>query len=53
MVIRVGIGLLIAIHGASVLLGGVEMWNGIGGMAFGSFMPTVAGFIAGAIMLLG
>lgn len=56
LLMRVGLGILFIMHGYPKLLGGPEMWEGVGG-AMGrvgiTAFPAVWGFLAGLIETLG
>ena len=49
LIIRIGLGLMFIMHGYPKIMGGPEMWKGVGG-AMGNvgitFLPTFWGFLA-------
>lgn len=50
LVLRVGLGIMFIVHGAPKLMGGPELWTGIGGAMSNlgiTFAPTFWGFMAG------
>jgi len=56
LLLRVGVGFLFILHGYPKLLGGPDMWHGVGG-AMGRIgvtaFPAVWGFLAGLVETLG
>ncbi len=63
LIIRVGLGFMIALHGWPKIMGGMETWEGLGGAmesfgitfvpAFWGFMAAVAEFFGGIFLALG
>ncbi|MCH8556998.1 MAG: DoxX family protein [Balneolia bacterium] len=63
LIIRVGIGFMIMLHGFPKIMGGPEMWTGLGGAMgnfgitfapmFWGFMAAFAEFFGGILLILG
>ncbi len=56
LILRLGIGTMMIIHGFPKLAGGMEMWTGVGksmGLIGINFLPTFWGFMAAATEAIG
>ncbi|WP_257668860.1 DoxX family protein [Parapedobacter tibetensis] len=56
LLIRVGLGIMFIIHGYPKLLGGIKMWEGVGGAMSEvgiTFLPIVWGFLAAVVETFG
>ncbi|MES2417728.1 MAG: DoxX family protein [Bacteroidota bacterium] len=56
LIVRIGLGVMMMVHGFPKITGGVEMWKGLGDsmkLIGIDFLPVVWGFIAAAVETFG